>query len=143
MASESSLRARRSLVWETRDISKYQKDSPVFSLMHTNWILQINPVYGTGRFSPTSYNIKLKNCSGISSFQPFEVVTYIVDRRSNAQMHCSKLTISSACEILFQESFDTTYEKLPGLKIYDDASILCTFYPSTGLALSPQPIRGK
>lgn len=143
MASESSLRSRRSLIWETREISKYQKESPAFTLIDSKWILQLNPVCETGKFCATSYNIKLKNCSDIQSFQPFEVVTFLEDRRNNVQMHCSKLIVSSPHETLFKASFNNTYEKLPGLKIYDDVAIVCTFYPSTGLSLSMQTIRGE
>lgn len=139
MASESILRSRRSLIWETRGISKYQKDSPVFSFMDSKWILQVIPVYETGMACATSYNIKLKNCSAIQSFQPFEVVTFLEDRRNNVQMHCSKLAVSSPYETLFKATFDSTYEKLPDLKTYDDVAIVCTFYPSTGLAL----VRGE
>lgn len=139
MASESILRSRRSLVWETRGISRYQQESPVFSFMDSKWILQVNPIYETGMACAASYNIKLKNCNGSISFQPFEVVTFLEDRRNKVQMHCSKLTVSTSYETLFQATFDSTYKKLPDVKTYNDVAIVCTFYPCMGLAL----VRGK
>lgn len=133
MSSRSSLRKRLSLVWVARKGLSCNNISPLispnFSLCNENWCFQI-------RSDSRSYEIVLL-CSGRlgGSVQPFEIVTFLEERRGKAQMHCSKLTVSSIRETLFHGNLGTTYEKLPSLKLYNDVTLVCTFYPSTVLAL--------
>lgn len=77
------------------------------------------------------------------SSQPFDIETYLTDRKKFETVYCSRLTVASSCEILFKASTDRIYEKLPGLKNSDDIIIVCVFGSPIGLSLNEQTQNGK
>lgn len=139
MAPGLSLRTMQSLVWETtyRNDSLY-KESPYFYYMDSSWILTKLTTSSDSSLPPsTSYfYVYLTNISGIEFFLPFKVTTFLEDKRNYDQMPCSHLTIRRPNELLLRASIDEIHEKLPGLVLYNDINVVCTFLQCTGAALA-------
>lgn len=142
--SRASLRIRYSVVWKTKIPTMYQKreESPLFTLLQSRWKLEIQSVNSAqGRIA--TYQICFKNNTEKVMGQPFDIETYLTDRESFETIWCSRLTVSSSCEVLCKASTDRIYEKLPGLKFSDDIVIVCVFGPPIGLTLSEKMQNGK
>lgn len=138
MASGLNLRIGKTLVWETTFRSGYWREvTPLFSFMNSKWILESLSSSSNNTF-PSCFSVYIKHIGEIKSFQPFEVTTYLEDKRNRGQMHCSKLTVLHSEELLFRASIDEIREKLPGLVHYDDINVVFMLIPCSLLVLTEE-----
>lgn len=114
----------------------------MFTLFNSRWKLEIQSV-NSGQGRVATYQICFKNNTDKVSSQPFDIETYLTDRKKFETVHCSRLTVSSSCEILCKASIDKIYKKLPGLKNSDDIIIVCVFGSPIGLSWNEQTQNGK
>lgn len=129
MASELSMRIMQSLVWETTYRNDFlYNESPYFYFMDSRWIFKkMTNASSSLSSSPSYFHVYLTNISGMRFFLPFKVTSFLEDKRNSDQMYCSQITIRRPNELLFVTSFDEIHEKLPGLVMYDDINVVCTF----------------